>query len=375
MTDRGRMKRWMETREVFERLTIADVEEPRSEGLRFALATVVSVSGSAYRRAGAKLLVAGDGSTWGNVSGGCLEEDVREIALRVIESGRSEVRTYCTGAGEVEAWDLGVGCEGVVEVHIAPAPAGEAVARVRELLEGDRSFVVVTSLDPSSETAPVPSMSVTAAGWNSGSLGSPELDALATRTAIDLLEGGAPRRLHLLGRHLFFDLLVPPPLLLVVGAGEDSHPLAELAVKVGFRVDVADRRPGKLAPEFFPKGVRVRQLASAELSGVALDRESRVVVMTHNYGEDLAALRALIDTEAGYIGVLGPRARTERLLTTLLTERPESVNRVHGPVGLDIGGEGAEAVALSILAEILTLPVEVEQAREDRAVTSHVVAG
>jgi xanthine/CO dehydrogenase XdhC/CoxF family maturation factor len=104
MGDRGRMKRWVETKAVLDRLALWT-----GEGRAAALATVVNVSGSAYRSPGAKLLVASDGSTCGNVSGGCLEEDVREVALRVMMSGRPELRTYCTGAGEVHAWDLGVG--------------------------------------------------------------------------------------------------------------------------------------------------------------------------------------------------------------------------------------------------------------------------
>jgi xanthine/CO dehydrogenase XdhC/CoxF family maturation factor len=97
--------------------------------------------------------------------------------------------------------------------------------------------------------------------------------------------------------------------------------------------------------------------------------------MTHNYAEDLAALRALLGTAAGYIGVLGPRARTERLLASLLSEQPAAVSRVHGPVGLDIGGEGAEAVALSIVAEILTLrPGRTGPMTEDRAAFPRVAA-
>src|SRR5438445_4037271 len=109
------MKQWLETRDVHDRL-----EELPRIGQRAALATVVRVRGSAYRHEGAKLLVAEDGTTTGNVSGGCLEQDVREVALHVIRTGRPELRNYCSSADEIAAWDLGVGCEGQVDVFVEP---------------------------------------------------------------------------------------------------------------------------------------------------------------------------------------------------------------------------------------------------------------
>jgi xanthine/CO dehydrogenase XdhC/CoxF family maturation factor len=367
------MTRWAETSEVLERLSLWN-----EEGKRAALATVVSVSGSAYRSSGAKLLVASDGSTWGNVSGGCLEEDVREVALRVIESGRPQLRTYCTGAGEVEAWDLGVGCEGVVEVFVAPAPNAEEVRRERSLLEGEDPFVIVTSLEGGAtgvdSAGELRRMIVFSSGGIKGELGRPELTAAVSSLGHEIFEAGAPHRRTVLGHPLFFDLFVPPPRLLIVGAGKDARPLSELAVRVGFRVTVADRRPGKLSSALFPAKAQLLRTEPRDLPwALPLDEESRVVIMTHNYAEDLAALRALIGTATGYNGVLGPRARTERLLAAVLAERPAEVSRVHGPVGLDIGGEGAEAVALAILAEILTLrPERTGLVAEARGASPHV---
>jgi len=134
------VKQWLETREVLDRLA-----ELRREGTRAALATVVRVRGSAYRHEGAKLLVAEDGGTTGNVSGGCLEQDVREVALQVIRTGRPELRSYCSSADEIAAWDLGVGCEGQVDVLVEPAL--EARPRERELLNERRAFAVCTLID------------------------------------------------------------------------------------------------------------------------------------------------------------------------------------------------------------------------------------
>src|SRR5688572_24519136 len=119
------MKQWLETRQVLERLAAL-----HGSGTRAALATVIQVKGSAYRHEGAKLLVAEDGSLAGNVSGGCLEEDVREVARQVMRSGAPERRSWCGGTDEIAAWDLGVGCEGEVEVLIEPVTDDRALERV-----------------------------------------------------------------------------------------------------------------------------------------------------------------------------------------------------------------------------------------------------
>src|SRR5688572_5093170 len=157
------MKQWLETREVLDRLA-----ELQKEGKRAALATVVRVRGSAYRHEGAKMLVAEDGSTVGNVSGGCLEADVREVALRVLKSGQPELRSWCAGSDEIAAWDLGVGCEGEVEVLIEVA--GDARAGERARLDGTAPFATCVVRD-----APGKRLVVTAAGTE-GTLGNPKLD-------------------------------------------------------------------------------------------------------------------------------------------------------------------------------------------------------
>ena len=366
------MKRWAETRAVLEGL-----EQLRAAGVEAALATVVRVSGSAYRREGAKLLVGADGTVLGNVSGGCLEEDVREVAMRVLATGRAELRSYCSGAEEVEAWDLGVGCEGVVEVFVAPAPPAAIAARMRDFLAAEESFVVATLVDPGEgSSAPPEQLTLSASGEVAGEFSDPDFMAGAlaeARAALGGREGAlgdgatsggpaplaesTPRLIQVAGRLLFLDLLRPPPRLLIVGGGDDTRPLAAMAVQLGFRVAVADRRSAKLASGRFPEEVRLLHLPPEALAGgMEIDEETRIVIMTHSYAADLAALRAGLTTPAGYLGVLGPRARTERLLATLVAEHPAEAGRVHGPIGVDIGGEGAEAVALSILAEILNLP-------------------
>lgn len=318
------MKTWLETRQV-----LAQLAEWQAAGVPCALATVVRVRGSAYRHEGAKLVVAADGRQEGNVSGGCLEEDVREVALRVIRTGESELREYCGSMDEIQAWDLGVGCEGVVELLVEPVR--DARNAEREMMTAEQAHVVVTDLATRAREC----LSVDAARAR-GLVGDDAESAIVD------------------GR--FVDVLLPPPRLLVVSAGEDARQLALLASSVGFRVVVADRRPGLLSAERFPAAVQLLETDAARLTErVVLDAESYAVVMTHNFVDDTEYLRALLRTPAKYIGVLGPRQRTERILGVLRSEGPIDESRVFGPVGLDIGTDGAEQVALSVVAEILAV--------------------
>src|SRR5256885_3711727 len=306
------MKQWLETREVLDRLALL-----AQAGRRAALATVVRVRGSAYRHEGAKLLVAEDGSTTGNVSGGCLEQDVREVCLQVIRSGRAELRSYCSSADEIEAWDLGVGCEGEVDVFIEPVT--EPRSRERALLEGRRPFAVCGVMPGKGE---LPGKGEGGRGRLlvtsdvvEGELGSADLNSRVAAHARALL-GTERSGLHAIGSHtVFFDVFSPPPQLVLCGAGDDARPLARFAADVGFRVVVVDRRPGYLTVERFPAAARLVASDGAELlERLALHSGSYSVVMPHNFADAQAYLPALPDTPAAYIGMLWPRQRTERIV-------------------------------------------------------------
>jgi xanthine dehydrogenase accessory factor len=274
------MKHWTETRQVVDRL-----DAVVRAGRRAALATVTGVRGSAYRKPGAKLLVEEDGATTGNVSGGCLEQDVREVALRVLTSGHMVHRTYRSRADD-DMFGLGLGCEGEVDIMIEPA----YVARPRErvMLDAQAPFAICTRLDDGSRT-------------------------ILTGEAMCETRSGVVDA-------VFIDCLSPPPRLTIYGSGADRIPLARLAIEVGF-----DLRP----------------------SGCEI-----AIVMTHNFARDCEHVRDLLDAGTRYIGVLGPRRRTARLLDTLAASDAERA-RVHGPVGLDIGAYGPEQIAVAIVAGLL----------------------
>ena len=337
------MKRWLETREVLDRLA-----ELLREGKRAALATVVRVRGSAYRHEGAKMLVAEDAATTGNVSGGCLEADAREVALGVLASRKPELRSYCAGSDEIVAWDLGVGCEGQVEVLVEVAT--DAQANERALLDGTSPFASCVLV-----AAPGRRLVVTAAG-SEGGLVDRGFDASVAALARSVMEEGSSAIHRVAGRDVFIDVLTPPPQLVVVSAGDDARALTRFAAAIGFRVVVVDRRPGLLTRERFPGAEVLIHATPEELVGrVALDGEDFAVVMTHNYADDRAYLRALLSTSVPYIGVLGPRQRTDRMLGELAAVGPVDEDRVYGPIGLDIGTDGAEQVAISALSEILAV--------------------
>ncbi len=321
------MKGWTETRQVH-----AALADAWATGRRAALATVIRVQGSAYRQPGAKLLLLEDGHHVGNVSGGCLEGDVREVARQVIASGVAERRSYCGGADEIAAWDLGVGCEGEVELLIEPLtddrPAMQAA------IQAEDPFVTITAIDASG-------------GTTFEVVSGPRATALA-RDGSRLDTDGATAR--------FIEVHHPAPRLVIVSAGDDAIPLARLGDLVGFRAVVVDRRPGLLTPARFPDPIRrVEATADAVCTRVAVVADDAVVVMTHHFGDDIDYLDALRMSPARYLGLLGPRQRTDRIVARLQATGPFDRARLFGPVGLDIGTDGAEQVALAVIAEILAV--------------------
>jgi xanthine dehydrogenase accessory factor len=346
------MNHWKETAEILARL--ADLA---ASGQRAALATVVRVAGSAYRHPGAKLLVEEGGATLGSVSGGCLEADVREIARSVLAGAEPRLRRYDTADGDA-VFGLGLGCNGQVEVFIQPAtegPLASLAPGMRERFAGDESFALATVIADASPAELGAMLLVAPGSARQGTLGEPDLDRLAVERARGLLTGGRPGVHAAGGRQLFLEVMPPPPHLLVCGAGDDARPLVAYAADAGFRVTVADHRPALLDAAWFPAAARLL-LARPEEPDLALPPAGRTlaVIKTHSLGHDREWARRLLAAGLPYVGLLGPRARSEDLLRAIgagpgAAERA----RVFGPVGLDLGADGPRQVALSIVAELL----------------------
>jgi xanthine/CO dehydrogenase XdhC/CoxF family maturation factor len=286
------------------------------------------------------------------VSGGCLEADVREIALQVIRTGAPRLRHYDTGSGEDTVWGLGLGCEGAVDILVQPVDEAFrelVVPRARELMRAAMPFALATGIRG-------PRTGRTAL-WARGSLaassGDAELDAGLERDVPRLVERGAGEIVEH-GRHsLFVEVLTPPPHLVIFGAGDDAIPLVRLAMEVGFDVTVVDHRPGHLTGARFPPPARLAlRRAEDGLEGLELGRHHHAVVQTHSLAHDRDWIRGLLRSPVGYVGLLGPRSRGEELLDELGAHPGD---RLYAPVGLDVGADGPEQVAVSIVAELLAV--------------------
>jgi xanthine dehydrogenase accessory factor len=293
-----------------------------------ALATLVAVEGSSYRRPGARLLVLADDRRVGSISGGCLEEDVLLRARRVLESGRSETAVYDTTDENDLVWGVGLGCRGVVQIFIEPISMDQP--HWIAVLAANRAANLATKL-------------AVIYGENFGGL-------LGTHLCEEL-----PRKLS--GPGTFVETIATLPRLVIFGAGDDAQPLVRLAKETGWRVAVIDSRGNYATAMRFPDADSIT-VASAEesVTRLKLDDQTHVVVMTHRFAEDVKLLGALLARPLAYLGVLGARKRTDRVLAELgergFVFSPEILDRLCAPVGLDLGATTPETIALSIVAEL-----------------------
>ena len=293
----------------------------------FAFATIVATRGSTYRRAGARLLIPAEGEPIGNISGGCLEGDVARIGREVIASGEPRLVTFDMTADDDAVWGYGLGCNGAIELFVEPT-AG-ATASVAALRSSTGSCLVSVLTGP---------------GIGSHSL---QADGAAAAAVRD----GNPRVEEVDGERVFYEPLLPPLRLLVCGAGHDAIPLVRQAAELGWRVVVVDVRRGLLTADRFPDAEFADPDPAMAAKALAPDERTAAILMSHNYLRDIAYLRSFIDAPMAYLGVLGPRGRTEQMLAEIGV--PEAMARIHAPAGLDIGAEGPEEVAHAIVSEIL----------------------
>lgn len=301
-----------------------------ARGEPMALATVVATRGSTYRRAGARLLIPATGEPIGNISGGCLEGDVARIGREVIASGVPRLVEFDMTADDDAVWGYGLGCNGAIELFVEPT-AG-ALESVGALRTGQGACLVIPLTGPDA--------------------GSHRLETDGAAAAA--LREGTPRVEVVDGERTFYEPLLPPLRLLVCGAGHDAIPLVRQAAELGWHVVVVDVRKALLTQERFPEAAEFASPdPEAAAEALAPDARTAAVLMSHNYLRDIAYLRSFLDRPLAYLGVLGPRGRTEQMLGQI--GQPEAIERLHAPAGLDIGAEGPEEVAHAIVGEILAV--------------------
>ena len=303
---------------------VAALASPHATG--GVLVTLVSAEGSSYRRPGARLLIGPSGHRIGSISGGCLEEDVLARSRKVQATGIAEAVVYDTTSENDLVWGVGLGCHGVVRVILEKV--SPRVAWAQALAENLRrrrptDLTVVHGIDP--------------------------VEKWGTRLAAPG-DCSDPER-------LFADRIEPPPALSILGAGDDAQPLARLAKELGWHVTVGDPRAALATAQRFPLADRIITAPADELAAaINVDRRTLVAVMTHHYVHDVPLLRALLPQPLAYLGLLGPRKRAEKILGDLaaggLTVTPAMRDRLHAPIGLDLGADAPEQVALAMLAEM-----------------------
>ena len=341
-------------------------------GRSVALATVVSVEGSSYRRAGAWMLSDADGAREGLISGGCLEADVAREATGVLKDGAPRVLRYDTRDPDDLVWGLGMGCRGVVHVRVErlePESLRELTAffaRVADCRE--RGVLAIPAADPSDPRVRRAFVTSAAAFGSGLDPVQPEILAAARRILQDSnatawsptgesADTDPAASVPASGGEAAFEVVLPRIELLLCGAGEDALPLAELAVGLDWRIVVADHRSALARPERFP-AARVLAVESPRRLGELLrppfDRTA-AIVMSHNVERDVEYAAALLPLRLPYLGLLGPRARGEQVLRAargLSPESPADPSTVFAPVGLDVGSETPREIALAAVAEI-----------------------
>lgn len=288
-----------------ELLRFFEDRQEREEPL--VLVTVVETEGSTYSKPGAQMLVDKDGIFRGMLSGGCLEGDLAIRAQTVLETGAAQTVTYDLGYGDDEIWGMGVGCDGTMRVLLQPLLAKDDYAPFSQIAVALRGHTAVEFTIP--------------------------------------IEGESPAELVF--------IVEPPPRILVLGAGLDAEPVVRFAAELGWRCTVADHRQAYIDNGDFSGAEMSCCVPADELADTLdLSRYTMAIVMSHHLASDRSYLAQLADTDIGYIGLLGPANRRDRLLAELGSIAEKIEQRLHSPAGLDIGGRGPAPIALSIIAQM-----------------------
>lgn len=312
------------------------------EGRRVAWATVVSTWSSSPRPLGSQMVVADDGRFAGSVSGGCVESAVIQAAMELLAGGGHQTLTF--GVSTEQAWEVGLPCGGNIEIFLVEAPR----ALIAELAAARRrraSVAHVTDLARGTQE-------LWGAGQTSSAFGG---DRALGQAIAQALHHDRSQLLELEGRRMFVQVSAAPPRLVVVGGVHLAQALAPLAGLTGFELIVIDPRTAFATPQRFPGATLLHHWPDVALRGLAPDRRTAVVVLSHDAKLDEPALTAALQSECFYIGALGSR-RTQLARRARLAEAGFSdteLDRIHGPVGLDIGAVTTPEIAVAIMGQII----------------------
>ncbi len=325
-----------------------------------ALATVVKVRGSSYRSPGARMLITDDGHWVGSISGGCLEGDALRKARTVMADKKPMTVTYDTREESNQNLGIGLGCNGVIDVLIEPIDntGTNPVQLFESFADMNEPLAMATIF---SGPQGVGEKQLVTIGKTNSTFSNPKLNEIVSRDLSLLFKTKkSEARVYKIDDNqveVFIELIQPTVSLIIFGGGFDARPVSELAKSLGWNVSVTDECVAHIAPIFFPSADKL-SLCQREF----IDRDFNItpytacVLMSHNYEYDRDVLKKLIKTETPYIGILGPRKRFDKMqlefkeLNIQLTTY--DFQRIHSPIGLDIGAEAPDEIAVSIIAEI-----------------------
>jgi xanthine dehydrogenase accessory factor len=320
------------------------------QGGAAVLVTLVRAEGSSYRRPGARLLLGSRGEYAGTISGGCLEAEVLRKAAWLVREG-AVVERYSTMFDDTAEVPFGLGCGGVVDLLLEPSdtPECRALMEVLEKAIAGEEAMVLTWLPHKGRSL---ARAVLAANGDltfaSEGLTEPELVEARAKVLQQTWIESMP---------LFVERIAAPQRLFVLGAGDDARPLVSMGALLGWSVTVMDGRARLARAERFPEAERVIVVSSASSTDVwGIRPENAVVLMTHSYEQDRELLAAVLPLRPRYLGLLGARHRSSLLVSEVAVKLGQTVaaccEQIYAPVGLDLGGDGPEAIALAVIAEV-----------------------
>lgn len=329
---------------------------------KVALATVVRVRGSSYRSPGARMLITDDGKWVGSISGGCLEGDALRKARQVMMDKKPVTVTYDTSENSNQNLGIGLGCNGVIDVLIEPVDPGDNQNPIRlfETLVASKEPVALATVFSNSkytgEKLLINAAAEVLISFSDNGLN--DIVAADLSKIFKTKRSEAKKYVFEEGDlEVFVELIQPGISLMIFGAGFDARPVSELAKSLGWEVMVTDECVAHIAPIFFPTADKL-SLCQREF----IDRDFDItpftacVLMSHNYEYDRDVLRKILPSLAPYIGILGPRKRFDKMIAEFEAEgihiSSADMHRIHSPIGLDIGAEAPDEIAVSIISEI-----------------------
>ncbi len=343
---------------------VSAAESLRKSGSKGALATVVKVRGSAYRRPGARMLFSERGREAGFVSAGCLEADLMERARKVMASDLPTLISYDTSSADDLIMGLGLGCNGTVEILLEPVNENIdfKLKFFRDLIGKKQRGVLATVFREKGFSGSLGRvLTVSNDKSTQHNLENVELAGMVAHDAFAAFRTGANMIKAFEIENSNFEILIesilPPLPLVIFGAGPDAQPLIKFAHELGWHTTLVDHRPAFATKENFPLADSVIISHAEELSKkLEIGPQTVAIIMTHNFPTELKLLRLLLPSPARYVGLLGPKSKFDLLGQHLRQEgfepTKEQLKKLHTPVGLDIGAETPEEIAFSIVAEI-----------------------